>query len=37
MLKKSLLAAILALSFFAAIGAEAGIPPPACNPCPWVR
>ncbi len=41
MLKKSLLAAILALSiswppFFlvAAVGSQASIPPPECNPCP---
>jgi hypothetical protein len=36
MLKKSLLAAILALSFVAAVGSQASIPPPECNPCPLV-
>ena len=37
MLKKTLLAAALALSFFAAIGTQAQIPPPECDPCPWVN
>jgi len=37
MLKKALLALMLALSFLAAVGAEAGPPLPACNPCPWVN
>jgi hypothetical protein len=37
MLKKSLLAAILALSFVAAVGSQASIPPPECNPCPLVN
>jgi hypothetical protein len=36
MLKKMLLAALLALSFFAAVGAPQ-IPPPGCDPCPWVN
>jgi hypothetical protein len=37
MLKQALLALTLALSFFAAIGAEASVPPPGCAPCPWVN
>jgi hypothetical protein len=37
MFKKALLAVLMTLSFFAAIGAEASIPPPECNPCPWVN
>ena len=37
MLKKILMSAILAMTFFAAVGAEAGLPPPNCSPCPWVR
>jgi hypothetical protein len=37
MLKKALLAAILALSFFAAMGVQASAPAPQCNPCPWVN
>jgi len=37
MLKKVLLAAILALSFVAAVGTQATQPPPECRPCPWVR
>jgi hypothetical protein len=36
MLKKTLLAAILALSFVAAVGSQASVPPPECNPCPLV-
>jgi hypothetical protein len=36
MLKKTLLAAILALSFVAAVGTQASVPPPECNPCPLV-
>lgn len=36
-MKKALLAAILALSFFASIGLEGHAPPPECNPCPAVR
>jgi hypothetical protein len=37
MLKKTLLAAILALSFVAAVGTQASAPPPQCDPCPWVN
>jgi len=37
MIKKVLLAAILALSFFSAVSMEGIIPPPTCNPCPWVN
>jgi len=37
MLKKALFAAILALSFVAAVGTQASIPPPQCNPCPYVN
>jgi hypothetical protein len=37
MFKKTLLAVVLALSFFAAIGADASQPPPTCDPCPWVN
>jgi hypothetical protein len=37
MFKKVLLAVVLALSFFSAIGMQATIPPPSCNPCPWVN
>jgi len=37
MLKKALLAALLALSFFAAIGLQGHAPPPECDPCPWVN
>jgi len=37
MLKKVLLAVALVLSFLSAIGAEATVPPPSCNPCPWVN
>jgi hypothetical protein len=36
MLKKTLLAASLALSFVAAVGSQASVPPPECNPCPLV-
>jgi len=36
MFKKTLLAVLLALSFFAAVGAEAAAPP-TCNPCQWVK
>jgi hypothetical protein len=37
MLKKALFAAILALSFVAAAGIQASVPPPECNPCPYVN
>ena len=37
MIKKALFAAILALSFVAAVGTQASIPPPTCNPCPYVN
>jgi hypothetical protein len=37
MLKKTVLAAILALSFVAAVGTQASVPPPECNPCPLVN
>jgi hypothetical protein len=37
MLKKTLLAGILALSFVAAVGSQASVPPPECNPCPLVN
>ena len=37
MLKKAVLAVLLALSFLAAVGAETPIPPPQCAPCPWVN
>ena len=37
MLKKALFAAALALSFVAAVGTQASIPPPTCNPCPYVN
>jgi hypothetical protein len=37
MLKKTLLAALLALSFVAAVGSQASLPPPTCNPCPYVN
>jgi len=37
MLKKTFLAAILALSFVAAVGSQASVPPPECNPCPLVN
>jgi hypothetical protein len=37
MIKKVLLTAILALSFFSAIGLEGNAPPPSCDPCPWVN
>lgn len=37
MIKKVLLAAVLALTFLSAIGIEAYAPPPTCNPCPWVN
>jgi hypothetical protein len=42
MVKKVLMAVILALSFFAAIGVQASAPPPECGlpgnpPCPWVN
>jgi len=37
MFKKVLLAVVLALSFFSAIGMQASIPPPSCGPCPWVN
>jgi hypothetical protein len=37
MFRKALLAVVLALSFFAAVGAEAGAPPPTCLPCQWVN
>jgi hypothetical protein len=37
MFKKILLTVVLALSFFAAIGLEGSVPPPACDPCPWVN
>ena len=37
MLKKTFLAAMLALSFVAAVGSHASVPPPECNPCPLVN
>jgi hypothetical protein len=37
MFKKVLLAVVLALSFLSVIGVEASVPPPTCNPCPWVN
>jgi hypothetical protein len=37
MLKKTFLAAMLALSFVAAVGSQASVPPPECNPCPLVN
>jgi hypothetical protein len=37
MLKKTLFAAILALSFIATVGTQANVPPPECNPCPFVN
>jgi len=37
MLKKTFLAAMLALSFVAAVGSQASVPPPECNPCPIVN
>ena len=37
MLKKTLLAALLALSFVATVGTQANQPPPECNPCPLVN
>jgi hypothetical protein len=37
MLKRALVAAILALSFLAAAGTQATQPPPQCSPCPWVN
>jgi len=36
MLKKALFVAVLALSFVAAVGTQASVPPPECNPCPLV-
>jgi hypothetical protein len=37
MIKKALLAVVLALSFFSAIGLQGNAPPPTCLPCPWVN
>ncbi len=37
MLKKTVLAAVLALSFVATVGTQASVPPPECNPCPLVN
>jgi hypothetical protein len=38
MLKKVLLAALLALSFYiSTAGTRAEQPPPKCDPCPWVN
>ena len=37
MLKKTLIAALLALSFVASVGTKANQPPPECNPCPLVN
>jgi hypothetical protein len=37
MLKKAFFAALVALSFIAAVGTQASIPPPTCNPCPYVN
>jgi hypothetical protein len=37
MFKKVLLAFVLALTFLSAIGVQASVPPPSCNPCPWVN
>jgi hypothetical protein len=37
MLKKAVFAALLALSFVAAVGTQASVPPPECNPCPFVN
>jgi len=37
MLKKTLFAAILALSIGASVGTQASVPPPECNPCPFVN
>jgi len=36
MLKKALFVTVLALSFVAAVGTQASVPPPECNPCPLV-
>ncbi len=37
MFKKVLLAFVLALSFVSAISVSASVPPPTCDPCPWVN
>jgi hypothetical protein len=36
MLKKALFVTVLTLSFVAAVGTQASVPPPECNPCPLV-
>ncbi len=37
MLTKVLFAALLALSTVATVSSQAGVPPPECNPCPFVN
>ena len=35
MIKKILLALVLALGVFSAVSVEGNAPPPQCYPCPW--
>jgi hypothetical protein len=37
MIKKVLFAVVLVLSFVSAISVQASVPPPQCDPCPWVN
>jgi hypothetical protein len=37
MYKKVVFAALLMLSFVAAVGTQASVPPPTCDPCPYVN
>jgi hypothetical protein len=37
MLKKALFAALLTLSFAGTVATQANVPPPECNPCPFVN
>ena len=37
MVKRFLLAVVLAMTFMSVIGMQASVPPPQCDPCPWVN
>jgi len=37
MFRKVVFTALLTLSFVAAVGSQASVPPPECNPCPLVN
>ena len=35
--KKAVFATIVALSFVATVATQGNVPPPECNPCPFVN